>query len=99
MFTVRYFMCVRWFVFYVLSYLINWLLLCLRIYNTRLDSYTGLLQTVLLCPSVCRFLILILQFCPSVRPSVRDVPVLDENGLTYSHRFFSLYGSPIILVL
>ena len=36
---------------------------------------------------------------PSVCPSVRDVPVSDENGLTYRHRFFSPYGSPIILVL
>jgi len=24
----------------------------------------------------------------SVRPSVRHVPVLDENGLTYCHSFF-----------
>jgi len=24
--------------------------------------------------------------CPSVRPSVRNVPVADENGLTYRHR-------------
>jgi len=24
----------------------------------------------------------------SVRPSVRNVPVLDENGLTYRHSFF-----------
>ena len=31
--------------------------------------------------------------------SVRYVPVLYENGLTYCHRFFSPYGSPIILVL
>jgi len=37
--------------------------------------------------------------CPSVRPSVRYVPVPDENGLTYRHSFFSPYGSPIILVL
>jgi len=29
-----------------------------------------------------------LSVCPSVRPSVRDVPVLDENGLTYRHSFF-----------
>jgi len=40
--------------------------------------------------------------CPSVRPSVRssvrDVPVLDENGLTCCYSFFSPYGSPIILV-
>ena len=36
--------------------------------------------------------------CPSVCLSVRDVPVSDENGLTYCHSF-SLYGSPIILVL
>ena len=35
----------------------------------------------------------------SVRPFVRDVPVLDENGLTYCHSFFSPYGIPIILVL
>jgi len=34
----------------------------------------------------------------SVRPSVRDVPVWDENGLTYRD-IFLLYGSPIILVL
>jgi len=25
----------------------------------------------------------------SVRPSVRKVPVLDENGLTYCHSFFT----------
>ena len=30
---------------------------------------------------------------------VRNVPVSDENGLTYRHSFFSPYGSPIILVL
>jgi len=30
------------------------------------------------CPSVCQ----------SVRPSVRNVPVSDENGLTYRHSFF-----------
>jgi len=35
----------------------------------------------------------------SVHPSVRDVPVSDENGLTYRHSFFSPYGSPITLVL
>ena len=34
----------------------------------------------------------------SVRPSVRDVPVSDENGLMYCHSF-SPYGSPIILAL
>ena len=34
----------------------------------------------------------------SVCLSVRDVPGLDENGLTYCHSF-SPYGSPIILVL
>jgi len=33
-----------------------------------------------------------------VCPSVRYVPVSDENGLTYRHSFF-MYGSPIILVL
>jgi len=31
----------------------------------------------------------------SVRPSVRHVPVSDENGFTYCH-IFSPYGSPII---
>jgi len=40
-----------------------------------------------------------LSVCPSVCLSVRDVPVSDENGLTYCHSFFSPYGSPIILVL
>jgi len=36
--------------------------------------------------------------CSSVCLSVRDVPVLDENGLTYCHSFFTIC-SPIILVL
>jgi len=36
---------------------------------------------------------------PSVCLSVRDVPVSDENGLTYCHSFFSPYVSPIILVI
>jgi len=45
------------------------------------------------CLSVC------LSVRPSVRPSVRNVPVSDENGLTYLYSFFSPYGSPIILVL
>ena len=36
---------------------------------------------------------------PSVCLSVRDVPLLDENGLTYCYSFFSPYASPIILVL
>ena len=34
----------------------------------------------------------------SVCLSVRDVPVSDENGLTYCHIVFLPYGSPIILV-
>jgi len=37
--------------------------------------------------------------CPSVRPSVRYVPVSDENGSTYRHSFFTVQYSPIILVL
>ena len=38
--------------------------------------------------------------CLSVRPSVRDGPVSDENGrLNISSPFFPPYGSPIILVL
>ena len=40
-----------------------------------------------------------MSVCPSVCLSVRNVPVSDENGLTYRHSFFSLYGSAIILVL
>ena len=32
--------------------------------------------------------IAILSVRPSVCPSVRDVPVSDENGLTYCHSFF-----------
>jgi len=35
----------------------------------------------------------------SVCLSVRNVPISDENGLTYRHSFFSVYGSLIILVL
>jgi len=27
---------------------------------------------------------------PSVRPSGRNVPVSDENGLTYGHSFFTV---------
>ena len=34
----------------------------------------------------------------SVRPSVRHVPVLHRNGLTYRHNFF-IHGSPIILIM
>ena len=30
---------------------------------------------------------------PSVSLSVRNVPVSDENGLTYRHSFFSTYGT------
>jgi len=37
-------------------------------------------------------------YSKSVRPSVRYVPVSDENGLTYRHSF-STYGSQIILAL
>ena len=33
----------------------------------------------------------------SVRPSIRYVPVLYENGLMYFHSFFSPFGSPVIL--
>ena len=36
-------------------------------------------------------------YSKSVRLSVRNVPVPDENGLTYRHSFFSPHGSPIIL--
>jgi len=32
--------------------------------------------------------IALLSVSPSVCPSVRDVPVSDENGLTYRHSFF-----------
>ena len=34
--------------------------------------------------------IAIMSVCPSVRPPVRDVPVLDENGLTYCNIFFTI---------
>jgi len=34
--------------------------------------------------------IAILSVCPSVRPSVRDVPVSDKNGLTYRHSYFTI---------
>jgi len=45
-----------------------------------------------------RILSVCLSVRPSVCPSVRDLPVLDKNGLTYCHNFLP-YGSPIILVL
>jgi len=32
----------------------------------------------------------ILSVRPSVCLSIRDVPVSDENGLTYRHRFFTI---------
>ena len=38
------------------------------------------------------------QICLSVCPSLPDVPVKDENGLTYRHSFFSPYGSPLVLL-
>jgi len=31
-----------------------------------------------------------LSVCLSVHPSVRKVPVLDENGLTYCHSFLTV---------
>ena len=31
-----------------------------------------------------------MSVCLSVRPSVRNVPVSDENGLTYRHSFFNI---------
>jgi len=31
-----------------------------------------------------------LSLRPSIRPSVRDVPVPDENGLTYRHIVFTI---------
>jgi len=31
-----------------------------------------------------------LSVCPSVRPSVRNVPISDENGLTYRYSFFTI---------
>jgi len=40
-----------------------------------------------------------MSFCPSVCLSVRNVPVSDENGLTYRDSFFIIRYSPIILVL
>ena len=36
--------------------------------------------------------IAILSVFLSVRPSVRDVPVSDKNGLTYRHSFFTRYA-------
>ena len=40
-----------------------------------------------------------LSVCLSVCPSVRYVPVSDENGLTYRHSFSTIRYSPISLVL
>jgi len=37
-------------------------------------------------------------YSKSVRLSLRNVPVSDENGLTYRHSFFTI-RSPIILLL
>ena len=50
----------------------------------RCDKTIGTLysETGHSIPSVSEIAIL------SVRPSVRDVPVLNENGLIYRHRFF-----------
>jgi len=38
--------------------------------------------------------IAILSVCLSVRPSVRDVPVSDKNGLTNCHSFFHRTVAP-----
>jgi len=42
--------------------------------------------------------IAILSVRLSARPSVRNVPVLDDKGLTYCHIFSTIRYSPIILV-
>ena len=55
-----------------------------------IDEHTALTLTALTPINFVRL---------SVRLSVRNVPVLDKNGLTYCYSFFSPYGSPIILVL
>jgi len=55
----------------------------------RASAYWRAILIQQICPSVCL----------SVRPSVRYVPVQDENGLTCRHSFLSPYGSSIILVL
>ena len=31
-----------------------------------------------------------IAFCPSVRLSVRNVSILDENSLTYRHSFYTI---------
>jgi len=47
-------------------------------------------RAFLLCVSILThdIDIAILSICPSIRLSTRDVPVSDENGLTYRHSFF-----------
>ena len=49
---------------------------CLFIFIARQHDID--IANLSICPSVC----------PSVCPTVRDVPVSDENGLTYRHSFF-----------
>jgi len=68
----------------------------MQLYNRWMDSHTVFLSRVSILTRDID--IANLSVCPSVSPSVRNVPVSDENGLTYRHSF-SPYDSPIIIVL
>ena len=72
----------------------------------QLDQYLGV-EAMLFCPTFLQFLSRVsiltrdihtenMSVRLSVRPSVRHVPVLYENGLKYCHSFF--HRSQIILV-
>ena len=59
------------------------------IFDKKIDPFLSRVSTLTrdidianlsVCPSVCL----------SVRPSVRNVPVSDENSLTYRHSFFTI---------
>jgi len=63
-----------------------------RQFLSRVSTLTRDIDIGLAILSIC------LSVRPSVRPSVRDVPVSDENGITYRHGL-SPDGSPIILIL
>ena len=73
----------------------------LRLYGIgRVFESRGGIITFYLFLNLLRFLVIFIArqqltrdidiACPSVRPSVRYVPVSDENGLTYRHNFFTI---------
>ena len=64
-----------------------------KLKSTRNQVYTGYVEVALQFSSRVSILTRDIDsksVCSSVCPSVRYIPVLDENGLTYRHSFFTI---------